>query len=78
MYLPSFPNLMSEIEAIISVKKDFELGASIPSNLHEHLLLAIKSMFEIKFNRSDMLFGVSSKSDLPARTNALKRISKID
>ena len=34
MYLPSFPNLISEIEAIISVKKDLEPGASCSSNLH--------------------------------------------
>jgi hypothetical protein len=33
MYLPSFENLISEIEAIISVKNDLEPGASGSSNL---------------------------------------------
>lgn len=33
MYLPSFPNLISEIEAIISVKNDLEPGATGSSNL---------------------------------------------
>jgi hypothetical protein len=35
MCLPSFENLISEIEAIISVKKDLDPGASCCSNLHQ-------------------------------------------
>jgi len=38
MCLPSFPNLISEIDAMISVKKDLEPGASCSSNLYEHAI----------------------------------------
>lgn len=39
MYLPSFPNLMSDIEAIISVKNDLEPAGSCSSNLHKRSLV---------------------------------------